>query len=224
MKMIFGVNSTAPANERLKNGYTLYDWVMRQNCFPSFWMRTLTGKNVISEDEIEFLREKDCKIGLVIRDLTEVQVSSVNGAEDALRAIEAAKMLGVPQNKGIVLFAEIKPEWSVHHNWMMGFADVLVSDGYVPGFIGNTDSSDNFNFDRQCSHYVQATAEVNQFGAIYCATEPKMSEIPDKWCPYCPSALEPEDMHLWECGRTTFGELAVDDIYARDTKVVEQMW
>lgn len=34
----------------------------------------------------------------------------------------------------------------------------------IPGFIGNTDSSKNFNFDRQCSHYVQATHDVGEYG------------------------------------------------------------
>lgn len=32
-----------------------------------------------------------------------------------------------------------------------------LKNGYTPAFIGHTDSSKNFNFDRQCSHYVQAT-------------------------------------------------------------------
>lgn len=30
-------------------------------------MRTLSGENKITAEEIEFLKEKDCKIGLVIR-------------------------------------------------------------------------------------------------------------------------------------------------------------
>ena len=224
MKIIFGANSTAPANQRLKNGYTLYDWVMRQRCFPAFWGRTLLGENAITAEEVEFLRNKDCKIALVLRDLTEAQISGINGTEDALRAAEAAKALGVPQNKGIAVFAEIKPDWSINHNWMISFAQTLVANGYTPGFIGNTDSSKNFNFDRQCSHYVQATEGVNQFGAVYWATEPKRKGIPQKWVPYCPSALEPEDIHLWARGTTMFDQIVVDDIYAKNEKVLENTW
>lgn len=209
MKNIFGVNSVTPSNTKLKNGYTMYDWVIRERCFPTFWGRSLNGENPITAEEIGFLRSKDCKILLVIRDLTEARVSSNNGAEDALRAIEAAKALGIQQNAGIALFAEIKPEWSINHNWMISFAGTILANGYIPGFIGNTDSSKNFNFDRQCSHYVQATEDVNQFGAVYCATEPKISAMPEEWCPYCPSALEPEDMDLWACGKTSFGELEI---------------
>ncbi len=224
MKTIFGVSSATPINKKLKNGYTMYDWVKRQKGFPSFCMRTLSGEDRITAEEIAFLKAKDCKIGLVIRDLTEAKVSGVNGTEDALRAVEAVKEMGVPLNEGIALFAEIKPAWSVNHNWMISFAQAVSANGYVPAFIGNTDSSKNFNFDRQCSHFVQATKDVNYFGALFMATEPKLDGMPDEWAPYCPSALEPEDMHLWSCGTTTFDFQQVEDVYAKDEKVLDYMW
>ena len=224
MKTIFGVSSATSINKKLKNGYTMYDWVKRQKCFPAFCMRTLCGEGKVTAEEIEFLKEKDCKIGLVIRDLTEAQVSGVNGTEDALKGVKAAKELGVLQNIGIALFAEIKPEWSVNHNWMISFAQTICANGYVPGFIGNTDSSKNFNFDRQCSHFVQATKDVNCFSAVFMATEPKLDSEPQEWAPYCPSALEPEDISLWCCGTTTFDFTHVEDVYAKDEKVLVNMW
>lgn len=224
MKTVFGVNSATPINKKLKNGYTMYDWVMRQKGFPAFCMRTLCGENAITPEEIQFLRDKDCKIGLVIRNLTEAAVSAVNGKQDALKAVEAAKELDVPQKKDVALFAEIKPEWSVNHNWMISFAYTVKANGYVPGFIGNTDSSKNFNFDRQCSHFVQATRDANCFGAVYMATEPKVNGTPKEWTPYCPSALEPEDISLWCCGTTTFDAVQVENVYANDNKVLAMMW
>ena len=90
MKTVFGVSSATPINKKLKNGYTMYDWVMRQKGFPAFCMRTLSGADKITAEEIAFLKDKDCKIGLVIRDLTEAKVSATNGTQDALKAIEAA--------------------------------------------------------------------------------------------------------------------------------------
>ena len=105
MRTIFGVSSATPITKKLKNGYTMYDWVKRQKCFPAFCMRTLCGEDKITAEEIEFLKAQGCKIGLVIRDLTETKVSGVNGTEDALKAVETAKELGVPQNEGIALFA-----------------------------------------------------------------------------------------------------------------------
>lgn len=76
MKTKFGVHSEAPANQKLKNGYTLYDWVMRQHEFPAFWGR---GLSALSADEVTFLREKACKILPVADTLTELQVSRSNG-------------------------------------------------------------------------------------------------------------------------------------------------
>ena len=224
MKTVFGVSSATPINKKLKNGYTMYEWVMRQKGFPSFCMRTLDGDNKITAEEIAFFREKDCKIGLVIGNLTEAAVSAASGTQDALKAVEAAKELGVPQNRGITLFAEIKPEWSVNHNWMISFSQTVMAHGYVPGFIGNTDSSINFNFDRQCSHFVNATKDVNCFGAVYMATEPKCQKRPEAWTPYCPSALEPEDISLWCCGTTTFDAIQVENVYAKDGNVLAMMW
>ena len=224
MKTIFGVSSATPINKRLKNGYTMYDWAKRQKCFPAFCMRTLCGEDKITAEEIEFLKDKDCKIGLVIRNLTETEVSGINGTEVAIKAVESAKELGVPQNEGIALFAEIKPEWSVNHNWMISFAQVVYANGYVPAFIGNTDSSKNFNFDRQCSHFVQATKDANYFGTLFMATEPKLDTMPEEWTPYCPSALQLEDISLWSCGTTTFDFIQVEDVYAKNKKVLENMW
>jgi hypothetical protein len=48
--------------------------------------------------------------------------------------------------------------------------------------------------------------------------------MPTEWSPYCPSALEPEDMSLWVCGKTNFGVLEVEDVYARDNAVLNCMW
>ena len=224
MRTVFGVYSATPINKKLKNGYTMFDWVMRQKGVPAFCMRTLSGEDCITAEEIAFLNGKDCKIGLVIRDLTEQKVSAVSGTEDALKAVEAAKELGVPQNRGIALFAEIKPEWSVNHNWMISFAQTVFANGYAPGFIGNTDSSVNFNFDRQCSHFVQATQAANCFGATFMATEPKCTKRPEAWTPYCPSALEPADISLWSCGTTTFDAIQVENVYAKDEKALAMMW
>ncbi len=224
MKTIFGVNSVTPINKKLKNGHTMYDWVVRKNCYPAFCMRTLTGDNKIIPEEIEFLKAKGCKIGLVFNDLTEKEVSAISGVLSAERAVNAALELGVPVNTGIVLFAEIKPEWSVNHNWMISFASTLKAKGFVAGFIGNTDSSRNFNFDRQTGHFVKATKDMNCFDAIFMATEPRIDDVPKEWLPYCPSDIEAEDISLWSCGETAFDEVKVHNVYARDEKALMSLW
>lgn len=224
MSLIYGVESKTPANTRLTNGYNLYDWVMRKSCYPSFWGRSLNGEGAITDSELDFLKRRYCKIALIVRDLTEAGISCNNANDDSLKAVEAAKALGVPQNKGIALFAEINPDWSVNHNWMIGYARHLLDSGYIPGFIGNTDSSKNFNFGRQCSHYVQATRGENQLQAIYWSTEPKYDFEPEAWAPYAPSELLPKDMHLWQYGTVDFHRIHTNKCYARDNIVMKCFW
>lgn len=224
MKTIFGASSEIPSNTRLKNGYTMFDWVMRQKGFPFFWGRQLTGENAVTKDELEFLKEKDCRVCLLFDDFTEAQISSNNGTNDGNRAVEAAKALGVPRGEGIVIYADINPEWSINHNWMLGFAGSVVNAGYAVGFIGNTDSSKNFNFDRQSSHYVQSIRYRKYMMASFGATEPKCSTDTEEWSPYCPSGMNTEDIDLWRCETVTFDFLSVDAVLARDKNVSEKFW
>ena len=222
MKALYGADSAIPANTRLTNGYTLYEWVARMSGFPAFWGRTLTGVNAVEEGEAEFLRRMDCKIALIYDELSEIGVSSNDGARDTVRAVEAAKGLGVPQGQDIGIFAEIRPDWSVNHNWMISWANIMTNSGFIPGFIGNTDSSKNFNFGRQCSHYVQF---MGAGSALYWATEPNLGAEPLSWSPYCPSALAPGQMHLWRAGGTvSYRDLQVNVDYARDASVLRSMW
>ncbi len=224
MKTIYGVKMETPINKKLKNGHTMYDWVTRKNCFPFFCMRTLAGNDKITVEEIEFLKSKRCKIGLVLNNLSEAEISAASGANSAIRAVSAAMKLGVPTNAGIALFAEIKPEWSVNHNWMLSFAQNVKAHGFVAGFIGNTDSSKNFNFDRQASHFANAARNVHFFDAVFMATEPKLVTAPNKWIPYCPSAMDPMDMSFWACGITSFDEVKAENVYSRDENALANLW
>ena len=217
MNLIYGTKTKMPANTRLTNGYTLYDWVMRMGYFPSFWGRNLTGNNAITKEELKFLKEKNCKVAFYISDFDEAAISKNDASSEALKTIEAAKRLGIPQNKGVAIFVDIPSEWSVNHNWMIGFACNLIKNGYIPGFIGNTDSSKNFNFDRQCSHYIQATRKNDQLSALYWATEPKYPFHPEAWAPFAPSEITPNDIHLWSYGSLEFHGIKADKCYCRDT-------
>ena len=217
-------HSKKKANTRLTNGYCLYDWVMRKSCYPSFWGRTLCGEGVLESEEIEYLKSQKCKIALIIRDLNEADISANKAEKDALRAVEAAKKLEVPQNMGIALFAEIDRNWSVNHNWMLSFAYHLTKNGYIPGFIGNTDSSDNFNFGRQCSHYVQAMRSRTEYPSVYWSSAPKYNFDPESWAPYAPSELLPKDMHLWQYGTVNFHSIQVNKSYARDESIMKNFW
>ena len=233
MAMIYGVDSTTPANTRLTNGYHLYDWVMRLSSVPAFWGRNVSGETHITAEEIEFLRERNCKIALLFNDLTEADVSVTCGTNDAVRLLEAVRALGVPAHKGIGLFAVIEPNWSVSHNWMLSFALEIFKNGYVAGFIGNTDSSKNHVYNRQCSHYAQAAEQggcwshlwkEGNYSTVYWSTEPKPRGEPDEWNPYCPSALRQDQMSIWQNGTVTLGDVTANTNYTRDEAILRYMW
>ncbi|MBS5737110.1 MAG: hypothetical protein KHW62_03720 [Clostridiales bacterium] len=218
-KFIFGAKSQAPSNTKLTNGYTLFEWAMRQHCFPAFWGRSISEKNKITKDEIDFLSEKDCKILLIFDNLTEISVSSNNGANDAENAIESLEKLKVPKYKNIAVFAEIQDEWSVNHNWMISFAEILRHNGYIPGFIGNTDSSLNFNFNRQFSHYKEAG-----FDAVCCATKPETTETIYEWKPYAPSTMNPNDILLWQNQTKELNGVKYNFVHARNNDILKYTW
>ncbi len=225
MRKLFGARSDTPAHTRLTNGYDLFGWVMRMQNIPSFWGRILSGEHRTTPEEADFLREKGCKLALIFDELTERGVSATDGTGDALRAVEAARALAVPEGNGIALFADIKETWSVNHNWMITYANNLLSNGYVPGFIGNTDSSKNFNFNRQCSHYVQFMEDTARINTAYWATQPEVSGEPEEWAPYCPSALSQERIDLWSnLDQITFGDMTVKTVYIRDKDVLRFLW
>lgn len=223
MGLIYGVDSLFPSNTRLTNGYNLYEWIMRMSCYPSFWGRNITGKGAINTNEIEFLKSKKCKIAFKIGDFSETEISSNNGTNSAIKALEAIISLGIPKNKNIAVFAEIPDHFSVNHNWMISYARNILANGYIPGFIGNTDSSVNFNFDRQCSHYVQATKKEELLHAIFWATAPKYTFDPEVWAPFAPSEILPKDMHLWQYGTINFHSIDAKKSYAIDSSIMDCM-
>lgn len=224
MAMIYGADSVVPVNTRLTNGYTLFDWVMRMSCYPSFWGRTLLGDMTVTTDEIEFLHRQKCKVGFIVNNFSETEISSNEDVEKAMLAIKAMDKLGIPRDQGITIFAYINPDWCVNHNWMLSFAYQIAKNGYVPGFIGNTDSSLNFNFGRQCSHYVQANNKYYHIPTVYWATEPKLNFEPSLWVPYAPSQLLPQDMHLWNYGRINFHNICVQKSYMRDKSIMQSFF
>lgn len=224
MALIYGVESRKAANTRLTNGYLLYDWVMRKSCYPSFWGRNIAGKDQLTLSEIDFLRVKKCRIACIFDNFTEAEISANNGVKQANAAAESARALHIPPNHGIAIFANIPSEWSVNHNWMLSYAYHLFHQGYIAGFMGNTDSSKNFNFDRQASHYIQAAKDVACFQAVFWAKEPKYSFDPEVWAPYAPSALLEKDMHLWQYGNIDFHSIRATKNYMRDASVMERLY
>lgn len=221
----FGVKTTVPSNQRLSNGYDLFHWVTRKRDVPAFWMRNLTGEKAVQSDEVSFLKTKNCKVGFFLHDFTERAITSGDGTAEAMRAIEAAIALNVPRYAGIAVFAVIPGNWNINHNWMMSFARRLCEKGYIPGFIGNTDSSKNFSFNRECGHFIQATYSVNHYRAVYGATEPSAKSMANGWAPFAPSDLDPSQISLWcDDEIIPFREIASEPVYAGSESVLQYFW
>ena len=218
-KFVFGVQSDSPANTRLTNGYTLFDWVVRQNCFPAYWGRSVSGKTAITKAEIDFLADRDCGVLLVFDDITAVDVAKKDGTKDAERAISAVEKLGIEGDGQIAIFAEIKDNMNVNHNWMLSFASKLIVNGYMAGFIGNTDSSDNFNFDSEYSHYLRAGGI-----GVCISTKPQTNEHVYDWTPYSPSALPVADVAFWRNGKKEFMGISYNTIYSKDASPLENIY
>jgi hypothetical protein len=91
---------------------------------------------------------------------------------------------------------------------MKGFAKVLLSEDFVPGFKANTDAA--VSFDREFSRGLQTDRDIFQWCVIW-ASAPSLREYhrmttthllhPDEWMPYAPSGITRNDIAVWEYGR-----------------------
>lgn len=221
--MIFGATSKMPVTTVLSNGYDLFSWVMRKNCFPSFWGRSITGENKLTVDEVEYLRKNKCRVMLVFDELSEIEIATKSAVNQAQKAIKAAYSFGAPDEGRIAIFANISPNWCVNHNWMLSYSAQILKSGYIPGFIGNTDSSQNFSFDREIGHFLRFANNNNIPAPVVCATEPKQL-YPSDWLPFCPSDMSREDISFWETGEENCGDVQAKTMWARDKFVLANTW
>lgn len=214
-KFIFGAKSDVPADTRLSNGYTLFDWAVRQNCFPAFWGRSVSGKDSVTKEEIDFLSARDCGLLMIFNDYSLAELAKNDGRSSAKRVIESVANLGIKGNGKHSVFVEIKEGTYINHNWMLSFAKGLEASGYSTGFIGNTDSSENFNFDSEYSHFIVAGGE-----AFCAATRPQTDEHVYKWIPFAPSAISQDEIILWQNGHKNFKDISYETVYAKDETVL----
>ncbi|MGN1080875.1 MAG: hypothetical protein ACI4QV_02175 [Acutalibacteraceae bacterium] len=140
MSLILGADSEYPSNTKLTNGYCLYDWITKKCGMPSFWGRSINGENRISPEELAFLRDRNCVILPMYYDTREEGRISKDAASHGLRAVLAAKKIGVPAYAGKAIFAVIRTELRERDKWIERFAKILESNGYIPGIKANTGS------------------------------------------------------------------------------------
>lgn len=204
-RLLFGVESENPANERLQNNLTMHEWVAKNKLHPNFWARNLAGENALTKAEVEFIHMQGCKV-VPVYSAPDEKETEVQGKFTAKKIVILALELGIPQNTAI--FLDLGNGESVTTDYMKGFADELLAEQYVPGFKANTDSK--YDFDRKFSSGLQTNREVFSQCMVW-ALEPTLDEYnrmttshlihPDKWAPYAPSGITRKDIAIWQYGK-----------------------
>lgn len=204
-RLLFGVDSKVPSDELLQNNLTEFEWVARNKLYPDFWGRNITGENRLTKEEIAFLHSKGCRIAAICNG-SDAMETEEQGKIQAKKIILAALELGIPETASI--FLELEEPVNATEDYMKGYIQGMLSEGYIPGFKANTDA--NYSFDREYSRGMQNYPEL--FGqSLIWAVRPSLKEYervttthlihPDNWVPYAPSGITRDEIAVWQYGR-----------------------
>ena len=205
VRLLFGVDSKMQADDILQNNISEFEWVVRNKVYPNFWGRNLVGENALTKQEIDFLHEKGCKIAAIYTSL-DAKETEEQGKIVAKKIDVVATELGIPH--GAAIFLEIGERENVTRDYMRGFAEGLIEEGFTPAFKANTDA--NFGFDREFSRGLQTDRNVFNKCLVW-AVVPSLAEYervttthlihPDNWIPFAPSGITREDIAVWQYGK-----------------------
>lgn len=169
-RLLFGVDSNVSSQVLLQNNIDMFEWVVRNKVYPSFWGRTMVGEYALTEAEIDFLHRKACKIAPIYESLEEKK-SEEQGNHLAAKVVRKAKELEIP--RGTAIFLEIRERETVTRDFMRGYAKKMLESGYSPAFRANTDAK--FGFDREFSRGMQTDRGIFEACLIW-ATTPTVKE------------------------------------------------
>lgn len=204
-KMMFGVDSAFPANDHLQNNLSLFEWASRNKLYPNFWGRNINGENALTVEEINYIHKNGCKVVLIYLDSGEKETEA-RGENIALAIAERAMELGITD--GTAVFLKIDSEENATTDFLRGFADGMLDQGLIPGFMADTDSVSTF--DREYSRGLNTDRELFEKCLIW-AVSPSLAEFnrvtdthtisPDEWKPYAPSAITRNEISVWQYGK-----------------------
>ena len=204
-RLLFGVDSKIQTDDILQNNINEFEWAVRNKIYPNFWGRYINGENKLTKEEIGFLHDKGCKIAAIYAP-TEKKETEDQGKIEAKKAAISILELGIP--KGTAIFMEIADGKRISRDYLKGFAQVLLEDGYTPGFMANTDAA--FDFDREFSRGLQTDKDIFDKCLVW-ATAPSLKEYervttthlihPDNWVPFAPSGITRAEIAIWQYGK-----------------------
>lgn len=204
-QLLFGVDSKIPANDILQNNLSQFEWVVRNKAYPNFWGRYLNGEKCLTREEIKFIHSKGCKIAALYTSFDKKETEE-QGKLLAKKVSIAAIELHIPQKTAIYL--EIASNEIAERDFMRGYAQELIEEGFIPAFKANTDAK--FSFDRQFSRGMQTDRAIFQQCLLWAAA-PVLAEYdgiitthfihPDYWKPFAPSGVTRKEIAVWQYGR-----------------------
>ncbi len=204
-RLIFGVDSKIEASDILQNNISMFEWVVRNKIYPTYWGRNIVGKNALTREEIEFIHSNNCRIALIYTNSGSKETYE-SGRAAAKEVDLIAFELLIPV--GTAVFLEIPEGEVVSRDYMKGFAEGLIEAGFTPAFKANTDAM--YDFDRAFSQGLQTDREIFEQCLVW-AVAPSLPEYdrvttthlihPDNWKPYAPSGITRDDIAIWQYGR-----------------------
>ena len=204
-RLLFGVDSNVKSNTVLQNNLTMFEWVVRNKRYPAFWGRNIVGENALDKEEMGFLQNNGCQIAPIYC-ISSTDTSEEQGKIEAQTAVDRAIELGIAG--GIAIFIEIPEHFKISREYMQSYAQVLLDNGYTPGFKANTDAK--YDFDREFSRGMQEDKEVFLKCLVW-AVDPSLKEFdsittshviaPNNWNPFAPSAITRRDIAIWQYGK-----------------------
>ncbi|MBE6762005.1 MAG: DUF1906 domain-containing protein [Ruminococcaceae bacterium] len=204
-KMLFGVDSKVNADDLLQNNIDEFEWVIRNKIYPNFWGRNIVGENALTKKEIEFIHSKGCKIAAIYEDAGE-KLSEEQGKNIANKVDTVALELGIPA--GSAIFLKIDANETITRDFLLGYAESLIKEGFWPAFMANTDAA--YTFDREYSRGMQTHKEIFKQCLIW-AVSPSLKDYdrvttthlihPDNWVPFAPSGITRQDIAVWQYGK-----------------------
>ena len=204
-RLTFGVDSKVKSNTVLQNNLTMFEWVVRNKLYPAFWGRNIVGENALDNEELDFLQHHGCQIAPVYC-VSSLGTSEEEGKNEANIAIERIRELNIPTETAI--FLEVSENLNITSEYMRGYAQALINNGYTPGFKANTDAK--YIFDREFSKGIRGDKDIFDKCLIW-AVAPSLEEFegittshlihPDNWKPFAPSGITRRDIAIWQYGK-----------------------
>lgn len=138
MKIVYRIYTHTIEDNDLEKSYASHSRSLYSKYHPSLFAQNESGFNELAKAGLELQEKKNCRLGLVIDDITENIVISTDGNAYGVRSVSQANELGFTNNQGTFVFVQINPSWIINEKWKRTFQTYLYSKGFCPVFINRS--------------------------------------------------------------------------------------